>query len=145
MRPGPEQESFKRRVTEESHHHRTSPHTVRESEKGTTKDSRQRYANGKSAEHRNTNKDIISKRDSLLSFKDMWSRKGSVVSPRESKESGDTFSYSKEVSSKAGIMASINSILGTPQSPKGPLSPGPWKVPSSAKILSQEEVLRDPL
>lgn len=146
-RPGREQESFKRRVMGESHRHRTSPHTVRESEKGIDKDSRQRDANGKckSAENGNATKETINKRESRLSFKDIWSRKGSVVSPREAKGREDTFSYSKEVSSKEDIVASINSIPGTLQSPKGPLSPGPWKVPSSAKILSQAEVLRDPL
>lgn len=143
-RPGREQESFKRRVAGESHHHRTSPHTVREAEKGTGKDSGQRDANGKykSTEDRITSRETINKRDSLLSFKEMWSRKGSVVSPKGRE---DTFSYSKEASSKEDFVASINSSPGTPQSPKGPISPGPWKVPSSAKILSQAEVLRDPL
>ncbi|XP_044026154.1 membrane-associated guanylate kinase, WW and PDZ domain-containing protein 3 isoform X2 [Siniperca chuatsi] len=146
-RPGREQESFKRRVVGESHHHRTSPHAVRESEKGTGKDSGQRDPNGKykSTEERNTSKETTNKRESLLSFKDIWSRKGSVVLPREAKGRKDTFSYSKEVSSKEDFVASINSIPGTLQSPKGPLSPSPWKLPSSAKILSQAEVLRDPL
>lgn len=145
-RPGHEQESFKRRVMEESHHHRTSPNTVKESEKGTGKDSGHRDANGKSkpTETRSTSKGSV-KRESLLSFKDMWSRKGSVVSPREAKGREDTFSYSKQDSSKEDFLASINSRPGAPQSPKAPISPGPWKVPSSAKILSQAEVLRDSL
>ncbi|XP_039972443.1 membrane-associated guanylate kinase, WW and PDZ domain-containing protein 3 isoform X1 [Xiphias gladius] len=38
IRPGHDHESFKRRVAGESHHHRTSPRTVREREKGTGKD-----------------------------------------------------------------------------------------------------------
>lgn len=143
--PGQEQESFKRRAAGRSRPQRTSLHTVRESEKGAGKDSRQRDTNGKSTEDRHTSKETLSKRDSLLSFKDMWSRKGSVVSPREAKGRGDALSYSKEVSSKEDIVASIHSIPGTQQSPKGPLSPGPWKVPSSAKILTEAEVLRDPL
>lgn len=143
-----QKESFKKHMVGESLHHSTSPCTVlpvlpvtvREAERGMGKDSRQRHANGKPTEDKNTNK-----RESLLSFKDMWSRKGSVVSPKEAKGKDDTFSNSKEVSSKDGIVASINSIPETLQSPKGPLSPGPWKVPSSAKILSQAEVLRGPL
>ncbi|XP_041807617.1 membrane-associated guanylate kinase, WW and PDZ domain-containing protein 3 [Chelmon rostratus] len=138
-RPDREQESFKRRAAAESRHHRTS--SQRESEK----DSRQRDAHGKSADDRNASNEAINRRESLLSFKDKWSRKGSVVSPREAKGREDTFSYSKDVSSKEGGVASVNSVPGTPQSPKGPLSPGPWKVPSSAKILSQAEVLREPL
>ncbi|XP_073324491.1 membrane-associated guanylate kinase, WW and PDZ domain-containing protein 3 [Pagrus major] len=143
--PGQEQESFKRRAAGRSRPQRSSLHTVRESEKVPGTDSRQRNTNGKPAEDRNTNKETLSKRESLLSFKDMWSRKGSVVSPREAKGREDTFSNSKEVSSREDIVASIHSIPGTQQSPKGPLSPGPWKVPSSAKILSEAEVLRDPL
>uniref|UniRef100_A0A3B4Z0V1 Membrane-associated guanylate kinase, WW and PDZ domain-containing protein 3 n=1 Tax=Stegastes partitus TaxID=144197 RepID=A0A3B4Z0V1_9TELE len=116
-RPGHEQESFKRRVMAESHHHhRTLPNTVRESEKGTGKDSGHRDVNGKGkpAEDRNARKE-------------------------------DTFSYSKEESAKEDFVASINSMPEALQSPKGPISPGPWKVPSSAKILSHPEVLRDPL
>ncbi|XP_037630202.1 membrane-associated guanylate kinase, WW and PDZ domain-containing protein 3 isoform X2 [Sebastes umbrosus] len=146
-RSGPirEQVSFKRRVAAESPHHRTSPHTVREGEKGTGKDSGQRDANGssKSTQDRNTSREPIIKRESLLSFKGIRSRKGSVVLSREAKGREDTFSYSKEVGSKEGFVASVNT--GTPPSPKGPISPGPWKVPSTARILSQAEVLRDPL
>ncbi|XP_031727586.1 membrane-associated guanylate kinase, WW and PDZ domain-containing protein 3 isoform X2 [Anarrhichthys ocellatus] len=146
-RPVRDQESFKRRVAGESHSHRTSPHTVREGEKGKGKDSGQIDANGKykSTEDRNTSKETTKKRESLLSFKEMWGRKGSVVSPKEAKGREDTFSYSKEVSGREDSVASINSSPGTPQSPKGPISPGSWKVPSSAKILSKTEVLRDPL
>ncbi|CAK6972921.1 membrane-associated guanylate kinase%2C WW and PDZ domain-containing protein 3-like isoform X1 [Scomber scombrus] len=146
-RPGHEKESFKKRAVGESHHHRTSPHTTRENEKGTGKDSGQRDANGKSkpAENRNTSKETINRREKLSSFKDMLRRKSSVVSPREAKGNEDTFFYSKEDIIKGDSVASINSVPGTPQSPKGPISPGPWKTPSSAKILSQAEVLRDPL
>ncbi|KAA8593233.1 hypothetical protein FQN60_009349 [Etheostoma spectabile] len=146
-RPGREQHSFKRRVAGESHHGRTPAHTVRDGEKGTGKDSGPKEANGKykSTEDRNTSKETVNKRASLLSLKDMWSRKGSVVSPREEKEIEDALSYSKEVGSKEDFVASINGSLGTPQSPKGPINPGPWKMPSYARILSKAEVLRDPL
>ncbi|XP_010863565.2 membrane-associated guanylate kinase, WW and PDZ domain-containing protein 3 isoform X2 [Esox lucius] len=40
--------------------------------------------------------------------------------------------------------SSPNGIQVDPQSQTGTLSPGPWVVPSSARILSQDEVLRDP-
>ncbi|XP_071350166.1 membrane-associated guanylate kinase, WW and PDZ domain-containing protein 3 isoform X1 [Trachinotus anak] len=133
-------ESFKRRDVAESHHHRTPPHLVRESEKGTGKDSGRRDANGqgKPTEDRNRSKETIKKRESLLSFKDTRSRKGSVVLPREAKGR-------KEDWIQEDFVASINSVPGTRRSPEGPISPGPWKVPSSAKILTQAEVLRDPL
>ncbi|KAI3369814.1 hypothetical protein L3Q82_024637 [Scortum barcoo] len=136
--------SFKR-VVGESHHHRTSPRTVRESEKGAGKDSKQSDANGKCKPTEDRSKEAIGRRESPASFKDKGNRKGSVVSPREGKGREDTFSSSKEVSSNEHFAASINSIPLTVQSPKGPLNPGPWKVPSSAKILSQAEVLRGPL
>uniref|UniRef100_A0A3B4X9Q0 Membrane-associated guanylate kinase, WW and PDZ domain-containing protein 3 n=1 Tax=Seriola lalandi dorsalis TaxID=1841481 RepID=A0A3B4X9Q0_SERLL len=131
-------ESFKRREVGQSHRHRTSPQ-VRESEKGAGKDSGRRDANGKGkpTEDRNRSKETINKRESLLSFVER-SRKGSVLSPRETKGR-------QEDGTKEDFVASINSFPGTPQSPEGPISPGPWKVPSSAKILSRAEVLRDPL
>ncbi|XP_029287729.1 membrane-associated guanylate kinase, WW and PDZ domain-containing protein 3 isoform X2 [Cottoperca gobio] len=145
-RPGHEQEGSKGRVAGESHHRRTS-RKIREGDKGTGKDSGQRDANGKykSTEDRNTSKGSFSKRESLLYFKDLWSRKGSVVSPRETKGREDTFAYSKEAGSKGDFVASVNSSPGPPLNPKEPINPGPWKVPSSARILSQAEVFRDPL
>uniref|UniRef100_A0A673A606 Membrane-associated guanylate kinase, WW and PDZ domain-containing protein 3 n=1 Tax=Sphaeramia orbicularis TaxID=375764 RepID=A0A673A606_9TELE len=141
---GQKHESFKRRVGETRYHR--NPPRIRENEKGTGKDSGQKDANVKSkpTEDRNTSKDAV-KRDSLSAFKDIWRRKSSVVSPREAKGREDPFSNSKEDNSKQDFVASINNIPGAVQSPKGPISPGPWKVPSSAKILSEAEVLRDPL
>ncbi|XP_069547295.1 membrane-associated guanylate kinase, WW and PDZ domain-containing protein 3 isoform X1 [Brachyistius frenatus] len=146
-RPGQEQERFKRRMTTESRHYRTSPNTVTGSEKDTSKDSGHRDDDGKGkpAESRTTNKGPMSKRESLLSFKDLWSKKSSAVSPGEAKGREDNFFYFKEDSGKEDFVASINSIPGALQSQKGPISPGHWKVPSSAKILSQAEVLREPL
>nr|XP_020470186.1 membrane-associated guanylate kinase, WW and PDZ domain-containing protein 3 isoform X2 [Monopterus albus] len=145
-RPGIEQEGFKRRVAGESHHHRTLQ-TVSESVKGAGKDTGQRDPNdsGKPTEDRNTSKEALNKRESLLFFKDMWSRKGTVVSPREVKERKDKCSHSKEGSSKEDFVASMNSIPGNLQSPKGSISPELWKVPSSGRILSQTEALRDPM
>ncbi|KAM7005962.1 membrane-associated guanylate kinase, WW and PDZ domain-containing protein 3 isoform 1-T1 [Tautogolabrus adspersus] len=143
-RSGREQESVQRRVVEDPQHHRISPNTERQAEKGAGKDLRQRDANGrsKSTKERNTSKEAIIKRESQFSFKDMLSRKGSVVSPKGTE---DTYTSSKEGRGREDFVASINSFPGTSQSPKGPLSPGPWKVPSSAKILSAAEVFRDPL
>lgn len=144
-RPGSNQDALKKRIERGSQHQRKSPHAVKEAEKEAGKGSRQREANEKATEAGNTSKEQNNKRNSLLAHKDIWKQKGSVVSPREAQGRQETFLYSKEDSSTDGLVASINSIPETMQSPKGPLSPGPWKVPSSAKILSHAEVLRDPL
>ncbi|XP_067359516.1 membrane-associated guanylate kinase, WW and PDZ domain-containing protein 3 isoform X1 [Channa argus] len=134
-RPGLEQEGFKRRVVEESH--RMCPQIVREIERARVNDSGPRDANGKgkSTEDRRASKQTVNRRESL-SFKEMWSRKAR----RE-----DTFCPSKDSSSKEAFVASMNNIAGPPQSQKGPISPQSWKVPSSVKILSLPEALRDPL
>lgn len=139
---GHKQESFKRRVGGVSHRHRTSPPIIRQSDKGIRGDSGHKDANAKLkvAEDNNTSRDASIKRETMSAYKEMWKGKRSVVSPREAK-GRDTSSYSKE-DSKDLYLASI---AGTPQSPKGPISPGPWKRPSSAKILSEAEVLRDPV
>uniref|UniRef100_A0A665SVA8 Membrane-associated guanylate kinase, WW and PDZ domain-containing protein 3 n=1 Tax=Echeneis naucrates TaxID=173247 RepID=A0A665SVA8_ECHNA len=133
-------ESFKRREAGQSHHHSTSPHLLRESEKGTGKDSGRRDANGngKPAGDGNRNKETMKRRESFFSFKETRTRKDSVVLPRDAKGR-------QESGSREDFEASVNNVPGTQQSPEGPISPGPWKVPSSAKILSQAEVLRDPL
>lgn len=141
-RSGHEQEKTVMVVTQ---HHKTSSREVKESDKGKGTDFGQRDANGRSklTEDRNTSKETINKSDTMSPIKDMCRKKGSVVSPKEAKGRQDTFIFSKEDNSKVDIVASVNSLPGSPQSPKGPISPGPWKVPSSARILSQAEVLRD--
>lgn len=135
-----EPESFQRRVAVDARHHGNPPHAASQKERGTgkeVKDTRQRDANGKS---RST--ETINKRESLLlPFKEKLTRKGSV-SPKGTEQ---TNASSKEASVREDFVASTNSLPGTLQNLKGPLSPGPWKVPSSAKILSEAEVLRDPL
>lgn len=70
-------------------------------------------------------------------------RTGLAGSPRDAEVHGDKLFYSKDAGSKT--ISSINSIPDTLQKRKGPLGPGPWKVPSSAKILSEAEAFRDPL
>lgn len=88
----------------------------------------------KAAEDRNTS------RGSLPSLKDTSHKRGSVVSPRETV---DALLFSKE--HRDDFKASMSSFPGPRPSPKGPISPGDWKVPSSARILTEEEVFRDPL
>ncbi|KAK2861763.1 hypothetical protein Q5P01_001296 [Channa striata] len=132
-RPGLEQESFKRRVG-------ISPQTVGQRERARVKDSGPRDANGKgkSTDDGGASKQAVSRRGSL-SFKEMWSRK----SPRDAKGREDTFSQSKDSGAKEDAVASINNIAGPLKSPKGLVSPKSWKVPSSVKILSLPEALRD--
>lgn len=143
VRPGLEQETFKRRVVVETQ--RTPLQTVREKDPGKGLGQRDADGKGSSPENNNTATQTINKRESLFSFKDLWSRTGSVVSPKEANGQEETFSFSKQSSSKEESVASMNSIPGAPQSPKGPMSPKPWKVPSSVKILSLAEALRDSL
>ncbi|XP_029907895.1 membrane-associated guanylate kinase, WW and PDZ domain-containing protein 3 [Myripristis murdjan] len=135
----------KRVVMAESQHHRPIPHTAKQSEKGAGRDSGQRDTAGKNKNMEKTtdiSKVTMRKRETG-SIKDTRSKTESVVSPKGVKGMDDLFSYCKEDRGKEDSVA-ISSIPGMPQSPKGPISPGPWKVPSSAKILSQAEVLRDP-
>uniref|UniRef100_A0A1A8S333 Membrane associated guanylate kinase, WW and PDZ domain containing 3 n=2 Tax=Nothobranchius rachovii TaxID=451742 RepID=A0A1A8S333_9TELE len=138
-RPSLDKESFKRRVAGEAHPHRTP--VMRQSDKSRHKNSEIRNAEGKRkpTENQDTSKSTSSKRDSLSFLKDLWSKKDSVVTPKEAKGRERT-SISKE-----DFVASTNSIPGSLQTTKGPASPRPWKVPSSAKILTEEEVFRDPL
>lgn len=117
--------------------HTRQTHTARTS---SGKDFRQSQTNQTSREHRNTRNDA---EDSLLTSDGRQRTAGSEVSSRDANVQDHKFFYSKEASSKG--VSSINSIPGTLQGIKAPLSPGPWKVPSSAKILSEAEALRDPL
>ncbi|XP_038147152.1 membrane-associated guanylate kinase, WW and PDZ domain-containing protein 3-like isoform X1 [Cyprinodon tularosa] len=144
MRPGLEQESFKRREGGFARH-RTQSVTVRESETSRNKDSELRAVNGNPAENKRKTKDTANKRDSLSFFKDMWSRKDSVDSAQETKGREPKSSKFKKQHNKEDFVASTDSIPGTTQRQKGFFGPGPWKVPSSAKILTKAEVLRDPL
>nr|XP_057910485.1 membrane-associated guanylate kinase, WW and PDZ domain-containing protein 3 isoform X2 [Doryrhamphus excisus] len=100
-----------------------SLHSPRESERGSSRDSS--HVKDQSAEDR--------KRHKETSFKD------SVLSPSEPKGRN-----SKKQSSKEDPVASVSRTPKSPQSSKAPISPGEWKVPSQARILSQAEVLRDP-
>lgn len=129
-------ESFKRRVGGVTHHHRTAQNTNKQRERDRT-DSGHKDTKLKSSEGTNTKKEI--NRESPTSFKVIVKGKRPVDFPREAK--GRDASHSREGSQEL----SVTSVQGNPHSPKGPISPGPWKVPSSAKILSEAEVLRDPL
>uniref|UniRef100_A0A3B5MNY1 Membrane-associated guanylate kinase, WW and PDZ domain-containing protein 3 n=1 Tax=Xiphophorus couchianus TaxID=32473 RepID=A0A3B5MNY1_9TELE len=142
-RPGLEQESFKRSEGEFLRH-RTQSVTVRESQTSRSKDSELRQVNGNPAENKTNSKDTGNKRDSLSFFKDIWSRKDYKTSPQETKGRDGKLSNFKERRKKEDVVASTDSIPKTTQSQKGTVGPGPWKVPSSAKILTKAEVLRDP-
>uniref|UniRef100_A0A8D3A3I6 Membrane-associated guanylate kinase, WW and PDZ domain-containing protein 3 n=1 Tax=Scophthalmus maximus TaxID=52904 RepID=A0A8D3A3I6_SCOMX len=148
IRHGHEQDGFKRRVARESQHPRASPHAARDGQTGPGEDSGKRDANGKGKppEDRGRGREATNgKREPLLSFKEARARKVSVASPAGAKGRQEAFPRGRESGSKDAAVASVSCVPGTPQTPEGPLSPGPWKVPSSAKILSQAEVLRDPL
>lgn len=122
-----EKDGSKRRAAAESQQHRTGP----------GKDSGQRLANGKCKPPDDRSKESPVKKESS-SFKGVFRRRGSIVSPREGKGREDTLFHVRKG-------ASVDGNPGSPQSPKGPISPGDWKLPSSGRILSEAEILRDPL
>ena len=82
-------------------------------------------------------------REFRSSLKDLRSREESFGSPTAERESEGLF-HKKEKGSNASLVSPRESLPGDHPSPKGDLHPGPWKVPSSARILSHAEVMRDP-
>uniref|UniRef100_A0A3P9M625 Membrane-associated guanylate kinase, WW and PDZ domain-containing protein 3 n=1 Tax=Oryzias latipes TaxID=8090 RepID=A0A3P9M625_ORYLA len=132
-----EQDGSKRRVMRES----LFSGTIGGSEKGTGKDSGYRDFNskGQTTENRNSRKSPPNKKESFS--KDTSSR-NAAGSAKEPKIRGDKLLKYYEEIRKEDIVASANSMLGGLQSPKEPISPGPWKVLCSAKILSKAEVLQ---
>ncbi|XP_024126080.1 membrane-associated guanylate kinase, WW and PDZ domain-containing protein 3 isoform X2 [Oryzias melastigma] len=134
-----DQESLKRRQMKES----PFSGTLGVSEKGTGKDSGYRDFNGKSqpTESRHSRKGGPNKTESSSYFKDTLSRNaaGSANKPRIREDK--LLNYYKDMRVE-DIVASANNMPGGLQSPKEPISPGPWKVPCSAKILSKAEVLQ---
>lgn len=139
-RPGSDQNALRKRTERGSLHQRAPPCTVKEAETGAGKSSRQRESKQNAAEVRSTSQEQNNNRD-----KDVRKRRSAAVSPREAQGRQETLPYSKDDSGKEIVSVSINSIPEAVQNPKGTLSPGPWKTPSSAKILSHAEVLQDPL
>uniref|UniRef100_A0A8C4Z7J5 Membrane associated guanylate kinase, WW and PDZ domain containing 3b n=1 Tax=Gadus morhua TaxID=8049 RepID=A0A8C4Z7J5_GADMO len=77
------------------------------------------------------------------SLKDLRSREESFGSPTAERESEGLF-HKKERGSNTSLVSPSGGLPGDHPSPKGELHPGPWKVPSSARILSHAEVMRDP-
>ncbi|CAL8382044.1 unnamed protein product [Boreogadus saida] len=77
------------------------------------------------------------------SLKDLRSREESFGSPTAARESEGLF-HKKERGSNTSLVSPSGGLPGDHPSPKGELHPGPWKVPSSARILSHAEVMRDP-
>lgn len=136
-KPGLEQERQAEHYRILYSRHPRQPTTVRNN---SGKDSRQSPTNETNPEHRTTSKDA---EEFLLTSNGRQRRAGSAVSPRDANVQGDNLFYSKDAGSKT--FSSIKGIPDTLQSRKAPLGPGPWKVPSSAKILSEAEAFRDPL
>ncbi|XP_036386388.1 membrane-associated guanylate kinase, WW and PDZ domain-containing protein 3 [Megalops cyprinoides] len=58
-------------------------------------------------------------------------------------EAGTEAGLSEVHSRKDTLASSSSSQSRTGEGRRGPILPGPWKVPSSARILSQEEVMRE--
>lgn len=139
-RPGSEQNTLRTRTERGSLHQRAPPCTVKEAETGAGKSSRQRDSKQKAAEVRSASQEQNNNRD-----KDARKQSSAAVLPREAQARQETRPCSKDNSGKEMVTVSIDSIPEAVRSPKGTLSPGPWKTPSSAKILSHAEVLQDPL
>lgn len=139
-RPGSDQNTPRKRTERGSLHQRVPPCTVKEAQTGAGKSSGQRDSKQRAALVRRTSQEQNNNRDT-----DVRKQPSAAVLPREARGRRDTLPYSKDDSGKETASVSINSIPEAMQSPKGTLSPGPWKTPSSAKILSHAEVLQDPL
>lgn len=138
-RLGSDQHTDVKRTKRGSLYQRAPPSTVKEAETGTGKSSRQNDLKQKAAEVRST-----SKEQDNNGGVDLPKQRSAAVSPREAQRR-QTVSHSKDNTDKGVQTASVNSIPEAMQSPNGTLSPGPWKTPSSAKILSHAEVLQGPL
>ncbi|XP_035652668.1 membrane-associated guanylate kinase, WW and PDZ domain-containing protein 3-like isoform X3 [Oncorhynchus keta] len=129
-----EQASIRRRVGTEAGHHRPTPQEGKET--GARRDILRDWEREKHKEEKRKKDTGVSSKekktitDSGAYTTEESSRKYSVLSPIEERIRKDTGASSNDVQEDA-------------QSQKGHISPGPWKVPSSARILSQAEVLRD--
>lgn len=125
------------------HHWVSCSHHTRQTRSGTNTsgdDSRQCQTDQTSGEPRTTRSRA---EESLLPPDGRQRTTASGVSSRHANAQQHKFFYSKEAGGKR--VSSINSIPDAQQGGKAPPGPGPWKVPSSAKILSEAEALRDPL
>ncbi|KAM9535002.1 membrane-associated guanylate kinase, WW and PDZ domain-containing protein 3-like isoform 1-T1 [Salvelinus alpinus] len=76
--------------------------------------------------------------------KEQTSKKYIEASLKEGKTRKYYGASTTEETSIEDTQASPNAIQQDPLNQKGQISPGPWKVPSSGRILSQAEVLRNP-
>uniref|UniRef100_A0A4W5QC48 PDZ domain-containing protein n=1 Tax=Hucho hucho TaxID=62062 RepID=A0A4W5QC48_9TELE len=123
-----DQVSIEKRVGTEAGHYRPTPMETgawRDILKVTLEKSKPRDG------EKEKRKEQTSKKDIGASLKEGKTRKYYGASTTEEKSIKDT-------------QASPNAIQQDPVSQKGQISPCPWKVPSSARILSQAEVLRNP-
>ncbi|KAM6980866.1 membrane-associated guanylate kinase, WW and PDZ domain-containing protein 3 [Aplochiton taeniatus] len=121
-------------------YHGTSPQAVQHSQRAA--ESGQRDTTGRSrvrTEDREMSKEASARKETRIPNKEVRSRKHSAALPKE--EPARTGS---STSKEEAVRTAMDSAEAVPLSLKGTLSPGPWKVPSSAKILTEEEVFRDP-
>uniref|UniRef100_A0A674EXQ3 Membrane-associated guanylate kinase, WW and PDZ domain-containing protein 3 n=1 Tax=Salmo trutta TaxID=8032 RepID=A0A674EXQ3_SALTR len=122
------QVSIEKKVGTEAGHHRPTPMETgawRDILKVTLEKSKPQDGEKEKREEQ------TSKRYIGASLKERKTRKYYGASTTEEKSIKDT-------------QASPNAIQQDPLNQKGQISPGPWKVPSSARILSKAEVLRNP-
>lgn len=122
------QVSIEKKVGTEAGHHRPTPMETgawRDILKVTLEKSKPQDGEKEKREEQTSKKDIGA------SLKEGKTRKYYGASTTEERSIKDT-------------QASPNAIQQDPLNQKGQISPGPWKVPSSARILSQAEVLRNP-
>lgn len=139
---GSDQNTPRKRTERASLHQRAPPSAVKEAETGASKSSRQRESQQRAAEIRSS----ASQEQSDDRGRDGRKQRSAAVLPREAQGRREAPPRSKDDGGggKEIVNVSVNSIPEAVQSPKGTLSPGPWKTPSSAKILSHAEVLQDP-
>lgn len=131
----PDRQSEPHRIS--GSHHPRQTHTARNS---SGKDSRSSQAQQRSGEPRSTGAHT---EEALLSSDGRQRTAGSPASSADANVQQLKLFHSKEAGKKR--LSSVNSIPDTLAAIKAPVGPGPWRVPSSAKILSEAEALRDPL
>lgn len=136
-RPGLQQDRQAEPHRISSSRHPRQTHTARHS---SGKDSRLSQTPQRSGEPRSAGTHA---EEALLSSDGRRRTAGSPASSTDANIQQHKLFHSKEAGKKR--LSSVNSIPDTLAAIKAPVGPGPWRVPSSAKILSEAEALRDPL
>ncbi|CAL8336862.1 unnamed protein product [Lota lota] len=135
--------SSKRPAAESQHRTLPSTRTPTDNGAGSGRDPRKKETTGRAKprdDERTPHKETRATRSSL---KDLRSREESFGSPAAERGREGLF-HKEERGSNPSLVSPSGSLPGDHPSPKGDLHPGPWKVPSSARILSHAEVMRDP-